>query len=83
MSLTATVPSGSAVLSLTYDFAFGYANNGNVRAIVNNRDTTRSQNFAYDALNRLLTGQSTGSTWGNSYVYDIWGRVAHSSPPLA
>ena len=39
----------------------GQRNNGNVYAITNNRDTTRSQTFTYDPLNRLLSAQNAGT----------------------
>ncbi len=64
------------LLDLSYNFNLGSGDNGNVMGIVNNRDTTRSQAFTYDALNRL--SQATASTyavspahcWGESYQYD-------------
>jgi uncharacterized protein RhaS with RHS repeats len=60
-----------------------------VFGIINYKDTThgRDQTFTYDALNRLLTAQNTGTDcsvtilqnkteyWGNSYVYDAWGNL--------
>jgi len=62
-------------------------NNGNVANIVNNIDHTRSQYFAYDALNRIATAQTetTGVTipnancWGLTYAYDPWGNQLSSS----
>ncbi len=69
-----------AAVNYTYD-------NGNVAAITNNRDNTRSQNFTYDALNRLATAQTqtTGVTipnsncWGLTFGYDPWGNLLTSS----
>jgi RHS repeat-associated protein len=70
----------------TYDYNSGH-NNGNVVAITNNNDTTRSQSFSYDGLNRLLSAQNAGTDcsktlpdghteyWGNSYGYDAWGNL--------
>src|SRR5436309_3382843 len=75
------------LMNLVYDFHAGNGDNGNVYAITNNRDTNRSQTFAYDALNRLLSAQNAGTDcnqklpdghteyWGNSYVYDPWGNL--------
>jgi hypothetical protein len=39
------------------DFNYGFAANGNIMAIVNNRENTRSQAFAYDqgACRRFLS----------------------------
>src|SRR5437016_939861 len=74
-------------MNLIYDFHVGNGDNGNVYAITNNRDTNRSQAFAYDALNRLISAQNAGTDcsftlpdghteyWGNSYVYDAWGNL--------
>jgi RHS repeat-associated protein len=65
--------------------------NGNVTGITNNRDTTRSQAFTYDALNRILTAETTSThatspsnCWGESYIYDnqpsgsgAWGNLTN------
>jgi RHS repeat-associated protein len=71
------------VVDYTYNFSLGTADNGNVTSITNNRDNTRSQNFTYDALNRLATAQTqtTGVTipnsncWGFTFGYDAWGNL--------
>jgi RHS repeat-associated protein len=71
------------LLDYTYNFSLGTADNGNVTSITNNRDNTRSQNFTYDALNRLATAQTqtTGVTipnsncWGLTFGYDAWGNL--------
>jgi hypothetical protein len=43
-------------------FSIGYgADNGNVFGITNYKDTTRSQTFTYDALNRLASAQNAGT----------------------
>ena len=62
-------------------------NNGNVTLISNNRDTTRSQNFTYDSLNRLSTAQTqtvgvtipNSNCWGLTFGYDAWGNLLTSS----
>ncbi len=70
-------------MDLTYSFVDASShNNGNVIAITNNRDTTRSQSFTYDQVNRIVTAE-TGSTyatsptncWGESYTYDQWANL--------
>jgi RHS repeat-associated protein len=67
------------VLDFAYNFSVGTADNGNVTAITNNRDTTRSQTFAYDSLNRISTAKTTstaGSTcWDEAFGYDPWGNL--------
>jgi RHS repeat-associated protein len=74
------------VFSINYDFHDGNANNGNVFAIVNNRDNSRTESFTYDTLNRLTSAQNAGTDctqgalnsskfWGNSYSYDSWGNL--------
>ena len=66
--------SQQTIFYLTYNFNLGSGDNGNVFGITNNNDSTRSQTFAYDSLNRLSTA-GTSSTWGNSYGYDPWGNL--------
>jgi RHS repeat-associated protein len=75
------------LLDLTFNFNYGSGDNGNVVGITNNRDTTRSQAFTYDALNRIVT--ATASTyaispahcWGEAYQFDnqttggAWGNL--------
>jgi len=70
------------VLDFAYNFSVGTANNGNVTAITNNRDTTRSQSFLYDSLNRISSAltSSTHATspancWGETYSIDPWGNL--------
>lgn len=75
------------VLDLKYSFNLGSGDNGNVVAITNNRDNTRSESFTYDSLNRLATAatQTTGVTipnancWGLTFGYDAWGNLLQSS----
>jgi RHS repeat-associated protein len=81
-----TACSGSAsvgtIVDLKYNFNAGSGDNGNVVTITNNRDTSRSQSFSYDPLNRLSTAQ-TGSTfatnptncWGELFGYDRWANL--------
>ncbi|HZR27779.1 MAG TPA: RHS repeat-associated core domain-containing protein, partial [Terriglobales bacterium] len=73
--LSASAP-GQTVLSLGYDFASCYSNggdNGNVCGVTNNKNTSRSVNFHYDSLNRLLAANSTN--WTQNYTYDPWGNL--------
>ncbi len=76
-------------MDLTYGFVDSSShNNGNAMGITNNRDTTRSQSFSYDSLNRITWAQtssthatSPANCWGESYQYDnqttggAWGNL--------
>ena len=73
------------VLDFTYNFNLGTADNGNVTGITNNRDTTRSQMFTYDDVNRLSTAETTSTyatspahCWGEGFEYD--GQPTGPSP---
>jgi RHS repeat-associated protein len=52
--------------------------------IGNNRDTTRSQAFAYDALNRLqyagTVNTSSTNCWDEQYAYDAWANLTVLGP---
>jgi RHS repeat-associated protein len=85
LTMEASTPQ-QKVFGLKYDFQEGNGDNGNVFAIANNRDDTRSQSFTYDVLNRLSSAQNAGidctqgalnssKFWGNSYGYDPWGNL--------
>jgi RHS repeat-associated protein len=73
------------VMDRGYDFHLNAGNNGNVFAITNYRDTTRSQAFTYDALNRLVSGLSAANTgtysWGENYSIDAWGNLQIAPMP--
>jgi RHS repeat-associated protein len=83
-SLAATSGCGGSattgtIMDMKPTFNAGSSDNGNVTGITNNRDTTRSQGFAYDTLNRIYTAQtaSTFATspahcWGEQFNYDQW-----------
>jgi RHS repeat-associated protein len=76
------------IMDQGYDFHAGNrkagsgSDNGNVMAITNFRDTSRSQAFTYDALNRLASGWSMANTdpysWGENYSIDAWGNLTIS-----
>jgi RHS repeat-associated protein len=73
------------IMDRGYDFHAGNGttgsgtDNGNVFGITNYRDSTRSQSFTYDALNRLASGWSSADTgaysWGENYSIDAWGNL--------
>ena len=63
-------------------------NNGNVWSMFDNLDSNKTQNFDYDALNRIAHAWTTGPLWGNTYQIDAWGNlnkmIAYSDkPPVA
>ena len=77
--LKASSTAGTA-LDVTYSFVDSSGhNNGNVVSVTNNRDTTRSQNFTYDQVNRILTAKTTSTSgpncWGLNFGYDQWSNL--------
>jgi RHS repeat-associated protein len=89
-NMQATFPGSNGpvdVFDINYDFHLNNGDNGNVFAIINNRDNSRNQTFTYDALNRLASAQNAGTDcgqptlngktkfWGNGYTYDAWGNL--------
>jgi len=76
--------SGSTTyLHLTYDFHLGNSDNGNLYAITNVRDSTRSQSFTYDTLNRILTAKTpnpSSHSWGIGFTIDAFGNLTQTSP---
>jgi len=87
VSMIASGPSAS-YLNLTYNFALGANDNGNVYSVTNNSDANRSVTYTYDQLNRLITAQTpntdctltgvSGSitkNWGESFSYDSFGNL--------
>lgn len=60
----------------------GY-NAGHVYAITNNLNSSRSQSFTYDQLNRIYTAGTTATTgsycWGYQYTADAWGNLTAQS----
>jgi RHS repeat-associated protein len=83
----ASTAAPASILDLKFNFGLGSNDNGNVLGVTNNRDNTRSQNFAYDQLNRLATAQTETSgvtipnsnCWGFTFGYDSWGNLLSSS----
>jgi len=79
----ASSSAGSAI-DITYGFVdpASLHNAGHVYAITNNLDTTRSQTFAYDQLNRITSALTTSThatspshCWGEAYSLDAWGNL--------
>src|SRR5579859_2944940 len=71
------------VLDLGYDFVScnsNGGNNGNVCQLINHKNSARTQQFGYDALNRLAWAWTPNTTspslyWGQNYGYDNWGNL--------
>jgi RHS repeat-associated protein len=75
---------GGNAIDITYGFVDPSTNKnaGHVYSITNNLDTTRSQTFTYDSLNRIASAltASTHATspthcWGEVYGNDAWGNL--------
>ncbi len=75
---------GGNAIDITYNFVDSVTgkNAGLVYGITNNLDTTRSQTFSYDQLNRITAAQTTSTfatspshCWGESYNLDPWGNL--------
>lgn len=80
ITLSASTKAGSTIFSETYNFHLGNGDNGNIDGITNNKDNNRSQNFAYDSLNRITTAYTTGPNWGETFTIDAWGNLTNIGP---
>jgi RHS repeat-associated protein len=93
--LSAAVAGQNPVFSLCFDFHLAVAvttpspcsfsastlgDNGNAYQVVNNRDNTRSETLTYDSLNRISSGQSNGTQWGETFTIDAWSNLTNESP---
>ena len=68
-----------ALFDKQYSYGTAGSNNGNIYTITNVKDSTRTQGFTYDTLNRLsAAGDQTH--WSNTYVYDAWGNLYQKNP---
>jgi RHS repeat-associated protein len=74
LSIAITLPSQCALTAYTT------GDNGNVYTVANERTASRTQTFTYDSLNRIATGQSNGTQWGESYNIDAWGNLQAINP---
>jgi RHS repeat-associated protein len=79
-------------LDLTYSFVDHNTgkNAGHLDSITNSLDSTRSQGFNYDQLNRLTSAQTTSTfatspthCWGENYGLDSWGNLQSISASAA
>jgi RHS repeat-associated protein len=67
------------IMHRVYAFNFGSSDNVNVMSIANCRDTTRTQSFTYDVLNRIASAQSSGPQWGETFTIDPWGNLTNEA----
>jgi RHS repeat-associated protein len=69
---------GTTVFSTTYSHTQNSGNNGQITGITDAYDAGRSSSYTYDALGRLVTAGTSGSTkypkWGLSFSYDPYGN---------
>jgi RHS repeat-associated protein len=87
---------GGNAMDLTYNFVdpINGGNAGHVFGITNNLDTTRSQTFTYDQVNRITTAQTTSTfatspshCWAETYQFDnsptggAWGNLTQLTQP--
>jgi hypothetical protein len=78
--IKASSSAGNAI-DITYNFVdpVTMRNAGHVYGVTNNLNSSRSQSFTYDQVNRILsagTAATTGSyCWGYQYSYDAWGNL--------
>ena len=65
----------TSVLDLSYSYG-GTNNNGNVQSLTyNGGGLSYTQDFGYDALNRLTTSnENSGSSWSQTNGYDQYGN---------
>jgi RHS repeat-associated protein len=69
----------ATIMSRSYNFGLGTNDNGNVQNITNCRNSNRTQNFAYDNLNRISQAYTTGTNWGEDFTIDPWGNLTNRS----
>ncbi|MGA7848343.1 MAG: RHS repeat-associated core domain-containing protein [Terriglobales bacterium] len=78
--IKASSSAGNAI-DITYNFVdpVTQQNAGHVYGITNNLNSSRSQAFTYDQVNRILSAGTTATTgtycWGYQYSYDAWGNL--------
>jgi RHS repeat-associated protein len=80
LEFKASSTAGSAI-DITYSFAdpSTHKNAGHVYSITNNLNSSRTQTFAYDQVNRIVSAGTSATTgtlcWGYLYTYDAWGNL--------
>jgi RHS repeat-associated protein len=80
LELKASSTGGNAI-DITYNFVDPVSNKnaGHVYGIANNLNSSRSQNFTFDQVNRITSAGTTSTSgqycWGYQYSYDVWGNL--------
>ena len=79
--ITISNPTFGTLSDLAYTFTDPVTgkNNGNVHSIADQLNSSRTQNFGYDQLNRLTSAQTSGTAWGNTYFMDAWGNLTQKN----
>jgi RHS repeat-associated protein len=84
---TSTASTGT-ILDMKYNYNLG-TDDGDVVSVTNDRDSTRSQNYSYDQVNRVSTASastyatSPANCWGEQFGFDTtgnWGNLLSISP---
>ena len=82
--IKASSSAGNAI-DITYNFVDPTSgkNAAHVYGVTNNLNSSRSQAFTYDQLNRITSAGTTATTgtycWGYQYTYDTWGNLLSQS----
>jgi RHS repeat-associated protein len=82
LEIKASSSAGNAI-DITYTFVdpSTLKNAGHVYSIVNNLNSSRTQSFMYDQVNRIITAGTTATSgtycWGYLYNYDAWGNLLY------
>ncbi|HKW56742.1 MAG TPA: RHS repeat-associated core domain-containing protein [Candidatus Acidoferrum sp.] len=79
LEIKASSSSGNA-LDITYSFVDPSGGNaGHVNSITNNLNSSRTQSFSYDSLNRVVNAGTSATSgtfcFGYQYSYDAWGNL--------
>jgi RHS repeat-associated protein len=80
LEIKASSAAGSAI-DITYGFVdpVTLKNAGHVYSISNNLNSSRTQGFTYDQVNRILSAGTSATSgtycWGYLYNYDAWGNL--------
>jgi RHS repeat-associated protein len=73
--------SAGNAFDITYSFVdpTSTKNAGHVWSITNNLNSSRTQSFTYDQVNRILSAGTTATSgtycWGYQYTYDAWANL--------
>ena len=80
LEIKASSAAGNAI-DITYSFVdpVTLKNAGHVYSITNNLNSSRTQGFTYDQVNRIVSAGTSATSgtycWGYLYNYDAWGNL--------